>query len=181
MRRALLCLIHCSLFLGGTIMAAETDWTQLFNGKDLAGWVQRGGKAAYVVRDGVLVGSSVLDTPNSFLCTEKVYANFVLELEFRVNPLLNSGVQIRSECFPEPRTVKAGQQEIKIPAGRVHGYQVEIDLDGVRKRWWTGGLYDEGRRAWLYPGELGGEAKAFTEQGAKVSKLDDWNTFRIVS
>jgi hypothetical protein len=51
-------------------------------------------------------------------------------------------------------------------------------MDPAKKRWWTGGLYDEGRRAWLYPGSLGGEAKAFTEQGGKLAK-EGWNTFRV--
>ncbi len=154
-------------------------WIDLFNGKDLAGWVQRGGKAKYTVEDGAIVGSTVLKTPNSFLCTEKEYGDFVLELEFKVDPVLNSGVQIRSECFDTAKTMKAGEKEIKIPAGRVHGYQVEIDMDPAKKRWWVAGVYDEGRRAWLFPGSLGGNGKAFTEQGAKLAKPGDWNKFRV--
>jgi hypothetical protein len=157
---------------------AADGWIDLFNGKDLTGWVQRGGKAKYTVENGTIVGSTVLKTPNSFLCTEKNYGDFILELEFKVDPKMNSGVQIRSECFETNKTVTSGGKEIKIPAGRVHGYQVEIDMDPVKKRWWPAGLYDEGRRGWLYPGSLGGEAKAFTEQGAKVAR-EGWNTFRV--
>ncbi len=159
--------------------AAEGDWIELYNGKDLTGWVQRGGKAKYTAEGDMIVGSTVLKTPNSFLCTEKLYANFILELEFKVSPVLNSGVQIRSECFETEKTVTAAGKTIKIPAGRVHGYQVEIDMDPAKKRWWSAGIYDEGRRAWLYPGSLGGEGKAFTEQGARTSNPDGWNTFRI--
>ena len=121
-------------------------WADLFNGKDLNGWVSRGGKARYHVEDKQIVGTSVPNTGNSFLCTKKEYANFILELEFKVDPALNSGVQVRSHCFDEPKTVKLNNKEIKIPAGRVHGYQVEIDP----LAWaWTGGIYDEGRRGWL--------------------------------
>ncbi|HPC61139.1 MAG TPA: DUF1080 domain-containing protein [Verrucomicrobiota bacterium] len=160
-------------------IAADNGWVNLFNGKDLSGWVQRGGKAKYTVQEGILVGSTVLDTPNSFLCTEKTYGDFILELEFKVDPLLNSGVQVRSECFDTEKKVQANGKEIRIPAGRVHGYQVEIDMDAAKNRWWSGGIYDEGRRAWLYPGILGGDSKAFTEQGAKVSKPGEWNHYRI--
>lgn len=172
-----LCLF--ALLAGSPLIAAEDGWISLFNGKDLTGWVQRGGKAKYGVQNGIIVGSTVLNTGNSFLCTEKDYGDFVLELDFKVDPMLNSGVQVRSQCFDEPKTVTAGTKEIKIPAARVHGYQMEIDMDPVKKRWWTGGLYDEGRRGWLYPGELGGDNKAFTEQGAKASRPGDWNHFRV--
>ena len=81
--------------------AEETGWSDLFTGESLDGWRQRGGKARYTVEDGVLVGTSVPNTPNSFLCTEKNYADFLLELEFKIDPELNSGVQIRSNSFPE--------------------------------------------------------------------------------
>ena len=135
--------------------AAEAGWVELFNGKDLSGWVQRGGKANYAVEDGVIVGSSVLGTDNSFLCTQKEYSDFILELDFKVDPKLNSGVQIRSECFEKAKTWDVDGKEIKIPAGRVHGYQVEIDMEPANKRWWTAGIYDESRRGWLYPGITG--------------------------
>ena len=159
--------------------AAEDGWLALFNGKDLSGWVQRGGKAKYVVQDGVIVGSTVLNTANSFLCTEKEYGDFILELDFKVDPKLNSGVQVRSQCFDSEKSVEDKGKTIKIPAGGVHGYQVEIDMDAVRKRWWVGGLYDEGRRGWLYPGALGGVEKDFSEQGGKLAKPGEWNHFRI--
>jgi hypothetical protein len=159
--------------------AAEQGWLELFNGKDLSGWVQHGGKAKYEARDGMIVGTTVLGTGNSFLCTEKTYGDFVLEVEFRVDPVLNSGVQIRSEVFKEPRTLEVQEKKIKLPADRVHGYQVEIDMAPRNARWWTAGIYDEARRGWLFPGPLGGDSKAFTEQGAKVSKQGEWNSLRV--
>jgi len=160
--------------------AAEEGWVDLFNGRDLAGWVQRGGKARYAVEDGELVGTAVPNTGNSFLCTEKTYDHFELELEFKVAPALNSGVQIRSEWAP-PGTALKGRKPIQVtdPGGRVFGYQCEIDMDPARDRWWSAGLYDEARRGWLYPGSLGGDAKAFTAQGRKVSRPGAWNRLRI--
>jgi hypothetical protein len=160
-------------------LAADEGWVNLCNGKDLSNWTQRGGKAKYEIKDGAIVGSTVLNTANSFLCTPRDYGDFILELEFKVDPKLNSGVQFRSECFDEPKVIKANGKEIKVPAGRVHGYQFEIDMDPAKKRWWSAGVYDEARRAWLYPGPLGGEGKAFTDQGAKLAKQDDWNKLRI--
>jgi len=164
-----------------TFLINDTDdgFVPLFDGKTLNGWTERGGKAKYTTEDGMIVGVSVPHTPNSFLCTEKGYGDFVLELDFKVDPELNSGVQFRSECFDEPRTVKLGDKEIKIAAGRVHGYQCEIDMDNKKARWWTAGIYDEARREWLYPGALGGDKEAFTAQGAKISKPNDWNHLRI--
>jgi hypothetical protein len=165
--------------LAAPAWAADEGWVDLFNGKDLTGWTQRGGKAKYEVKDGAVVGSTVLNTANSFLCTSRDYGDFILELEFKVDPRLNSGVQFRSECFETPKTINAGGKEIKVPAGRVHGYQYEIDMDPGKNRWWAAGVYDEARRGWLFPGSLGGDGKAVTEQGAKVSKQNDWNKLRI--
>jgi hypothetical protein len=148
---------------------AEEGWVSLFNGKDLDGWVRRGGKAEYRAEDGQIVGTTVPNTANSFLCTKRDYADFILELEFKVQNPLNSGVQIRSQCFDEDKTVELGGKKIKIPAGRVHGYQVEIDPSS---RAWTGGIYDEGRRGWLY------DLKN-NEPARKAFKEGEWNKFRI--
>ncbi len=153
----------------------------LFNGKDFSGWVQRGGKAKYAVEGNEIVGTSVLETGNSFLCTEKTYGDFILEYDFKVDPKLNSGVQIRSECFDKPTEVEWNGKTIKIPAGRVHGYQIEIDPDVPRKRMWSAGIYDEGRRGWLFPDadEKSPKSKAFSEQGLKIFKPNDWNHVKL--
>ncbi|MCK4998586.1 MAG: DUF1080 domain-containing protein [Anaerohalosphaera sp.] len=131
--------------------------TSLFDGKTLDGWTQKGGKATYDIEPGgIIVGTTVPNTGNSFLCTEKHYSDFVLEYDFKVDPRLNSGVQIRSNSLPDYNK------------GRVHGYQIEIDpstkpytrkpvnlmADGSpapegTPRSWTAGIYDEGRRGWL--------------------------------
>jgi len=81
-------------------IAAE-PWKDLFDGKTLNGWEQKGGQAKYTVEDGQIVGRTVLNTDNSFLCTKQFYSDFILEVDFKVDPQLNSGVQIRSNSFPE--------------------------------------------------------------------------------
>src|SRR5688572_25061769 len=91
------------------------DWTELFNGKDLKGWKQLNGKAKFEAKDGEIIGTTVFNEPNSFLVTEDVYEDFILELEFKLDAEMNSGIQFRSESKPDYRD------------GRVHGYQMEID------------------------------------------------------
>ncbi|HMP81118.1 MAG TPA: DUF1080 domain-containing protein [Verrucomicrobiota bacterium] len=169
------------LLFGIATSFAADGGRELFNGKDLSGWVQRGGKALYAVEGNEIVGTSVMNTPNSFLCTEQTFGDFILEYEFKVDPKLNSGVQIRSECFDTATNFDWNGKTITIPAGRVHGYQVEIDPDVARKRMWTGGIYDESRRGWLFPsgGDKSPEAKTFSEQGMKIFKPDDWNQVRV--
>ena len=168
---------------------ANPNKVEIFNGKDLAGLVAKGGAAKYSVSpEGYLVGTAVANTPNSFLATDKNYANFVLEYEFLDDPRLNSGVQIRSHAEVKDVNYKdyATGKMIKIPAGRVHGYQAEIDTnpknmnkaDGAARQW-TAGLYEEGRRGWLSPRIETPEALAFSVQGRKLTKVNEWNKVKI--
>ena len=150
--------------------ADDEKFVPLFNGKNLDGWVQHGGKAEYKVEDDMIVGTSVPKTGNSFLCTDKKYHNFILEVEYLVDPSLNSGIQIRSNVYDEPKTYTTSSgKEIKVGAGRVHGYQVEIDPSA---RAWSGGIYDEGRRGWLNDLKNNPEAQ-------KAFKQNEWNKYRI--
>jgi hypothetical protein len=171
------------VFLFGSLAPAQDGWVDLFNGKNLDGWVEHSGQARYTVEDGVLTGESVSGTGNSFLCTTQMFENFELELEYKCDALLNSGVQIRSEVFPEATTTTIGGKEFKFVADRIHGYQCEIDMDMARGRMWTAGIYDEARRGWLFPadGEKGKQGMAFSEQGRNVSKNGEWNKLRIVA
>lgn len=141
----------------------------LFDGQTLTGWVQRGGKAKYRVEDGTIIGSSVAGEPNSFLCTARDYTNFVLELEFKVDPGLNSGVQVRSHWFEQPTQFEWNTKQIKVAARRVHGLQVEIDPSARR---WTGGVYEEGARGWL-------QSLKDNEPARQAFKPGDWNQLRI--
>lgn len=165
-----------TLFLGFAVTTASAgEWTSLFDGKSLEGWNQKGGKATYEIEGDTILGTAVPNTPNSFLCTNKDYGDFELELEFKVHPKLNSGVQIRSQMFEEDKEItipdgKGGEKKHKIGAGRVHGYQVEID---PAERAWSGGIYDEGRRGWL-------NNLANNEPARKAFKQNEWNKFRIV-
>lgn len=173
------CLTAASL-LAMSLCHAEPAAVDLFNGKDFTGWIQRGGEAKYTIENGEIVGTSLLKTPNSFLCTEREYGDFILEYDFKVDGRLNSGVQIRSLIFNKPMEYEFDGKTIKVPAGRVHGYQVEIDPDMNRKRMWSGGIFDEGRRGWLFPAANDEKQKAaFSEKGLRVFKPEDWNSVRV--
>jgi hypothetical protein len=147
--------------------AVSAQWKPLFNGRDLKGWRQCNGNAAYRVEGGEIVGETVAGSPNSFLCTDRGYGDFLLEFEVRNDPVLNSGVQIRSHQYEretEVMTVNRGVRRVKHPAGRVHGYQVEVanEQGGA-----SGGIYDEARRGWLHQTQCGGY------------RDNEWNRFRV--
>ncbi len=160
-------------------VAAGDGQVALFDGKSLNGWVQKGGVAKFRVEGNSIVGQTVANTPNSFLCTKKKYSDFVLEYEFKCDKTLNSGVQFRSSVYDKETKVNIRGKDKTFPAGRVHGYQCEIDPNKP-DRMWNAGVYDEGRRGWLYPGKNGGEGEAFTKQGQKIYKKEDWNSVKIV-
>jgi hypothetical protein len=144
-------------FLFFTLISFAQKWRPLFNGKDLSGWKQLNGKAKYAVENGEIVGTTVFGEPNSFLATNKDYGDFVLEFDYKVDSTMNSGVQFRSLSKPE------------VMNGRVHGYQYEIDPS---RRGWTGGIYDEARRDWIYTMDLNPATKPAFKQG-------QWNKARI--
>lgn len=151
--------VVCTIvLLGCTTGLYAGSWEPLFNGRDLAGWKQLNGSASYEAVDGALVGTTTAGSPNSFLATEKTYGDFVLELEIMQDGgPSNSGIQFRSESRADFNN------------GRVFGYQCEIDPS---PRDWTGGIYDESRRGWLYPVDLNPAAHG-------AYRMGQWNTIRI--
>ena len=141
------------------LLAAEMR--PLFDGKSLKGWHQCNGKAAYRVEAGDIVGRTAEGSPNSFLCSDTEYGDFILEYETKTEPALNSGVQIRSHQY----TTAQGRH----PVGRVHGYQVETATEASGT---SGGIYDEARRAWL--------ANIAEDPVARKAFRDNqWNKYRV--
>jgi hypothetical protein len=133
---------------------AEEGFTPLFDGKTLDGWKKVGGGATYQVEGDSIVGR-VGPGPNTFLRTEKTFGDFVLKLEMKFDVPGNSGIQFRSHQRKHD--------------GRVFGYQCEIDQT---ERGYSGGIYDEARRGWIFDLEGRDAARA-------AFKLDGWNEFVI--
>lgn len=174
-------MLICFTAMYGLVNAQDNiKWENLFDGKTLNGWKQIQGTAKYEVKDGTIVGTTVLNSPNSFLATDKNYGDFILELDFKVDEGLNSGIQFRSKTDKNYKD------------GIVNGYQVEIDpaqtaytktpenynakgeviAAGKEPRSWTGGIYDEKRRGWL-------NDLTRNEAARKAFKPGEWNHFRI--
>lgn len=157
-RSVYLFVVGLAIVAGAQVRAADaSEWLYPFNENDFDGWTQRGGKAKYEVRDGIIVGTTVPRSRNSFLCTNRDYADFIFEVEYKVDPKMNSGIQVRSASIPSYHN------------GVVHGYQVEIDPSD---RAWSGGIYDESRRGWI--NDLKGNDPA-----RKAFRQNEWNHYRI--
>lgn len=163
-----------ALFISLPAPGQEKGWISLFDGKTLDGWSVHSGKARYRVEDGSIVGQAVPNSPNTFLCTERSFGDFILEFEVLLeDDELNSGVQFRSQVAPAElqfwfRNDKGEYRPVTIPKDRVYGYQVEIASGGG-----AGGVYDEARRAMLpwWPERGTPESKTFRNQ--------EWNTYRV--
>jgi len=152
-RRKICRFVAASCFiLTGSCQPAD-EWTNLFDGKSLNGWQKVAGDAEYKIEDGAIVGITVANTPNTFLITDQEYGDFVLELEVKImDTTSNSGIQFRSHYDPAGNNGK----------GKVFGYQYELDPSSRR---WTGGVYEEGRRDWLYPLTLNATAQDMLKTG----------------
>lgn len=135
----------------------QAPWQDITPRAGLAGWRVTGGKALYTVVDGELVGRAVPGRNNSWLVSDAKYDDFIIEFEAKTDPALNSGMIFRGQSRPDYRN------------GVVHGYQAEID---PTKRAWSGGIYDEQRRQWLYT--LGRNDAA-----RRTFRSGDWNTYRV--
>ncbi len=139
------------------ISCSSTDnapWEPLFTGTDFSEFEQLGGEAGYRAEDGVIIGTSVANTEDSFMATKKIYSDFILEYKVMVDTSLNSGVQIRSNTYLN---------------GCVHGYQVEID---PTPRAYSGGIYEQARRGWL-------NNLSENEAGRAAFKNHEWNQYRV--
>lgn len=155
MKKLLSILILFSAFLISGC-SKKDPWVNLI-GHDLSNWEQLNGYAPFELVNGEITGKTVTGSPNSFLCTKERYSDFILEFDTWFDPKMNSGVQFRSESRPDYQD------------GRVHGYQVEMDPS---PRAWSGGIYDEARRGWLYTLEKNPE-------GRKALKVGEWNHYRV--
>lgn len=148
--------------IGSASIQAEEKWVDLFDGKTLTGWAinpaDRGGEAKVIDGEIHLVGDKKF-----FLCSAKKYSDFIFEAEIKLpEGQANSGFMFR--CHADSK--------------KVFGYQAEIDGS---KRAWSGGLFDEARRSWLYPQkpEDSPTAIEFQEKTKGSFKRDEWNKCRI--
>lgn len=175
-----ICILIFTPFSGGQELASvqsppwwsNLEYTPLFEdlqpGTDTKGWSVIGGDStvSYTwAKDpnpragtpGMLLQGTGRAPNNAFLTSEKIYGDFLLEVEVRIDKDGgNSGIQIRSHPYKEGKTLR--------------GYQIEIDPSD---RKWSGGLYDEQRRGWL-------DSLEDNVTAQEAFALGEWNTYRIL-
>ncbi|MGI9288096.1 MAG: DUF7133 domain-containing protein [Pseudomonadales bacterium] len=145
-------------WLGNNPPSLEEGYEYLFDGATLKGWTKIGGEATFHVDDQNIVGQ-VGPGENTFLRTQREFGDFILKMEVKFDELGNSGVLFRAQQ-------RDADHE---HSGRAYGYQYELDHT---ERAWSGGIYDEARRGWLYNLEDNAAARA-------AIRLDDWNEVSI--
>ena len=119
---------------------AQEMLTPIFNGEDLGGWVVPQDNIWYKAQDGMLKIKSGPDQTGSILWTEKPYANFILECEFKMGEgTVDSGIFIRAEHE-----------------------QIQIGMSGSLKRDMTASPYISGKG---YPVEAAGVKELLDEDG----------------
>jgi quinoprotein glucose dehydrogenase len=151
---------------------SASRWIDLFDGKTLNGWVHMNGAHNFTVEDGAIVGRTVESSSgiNSFLCSLQEFDDFEMELETYIDPVINSGIQIRTKIRP----VDGPGRPNEAFAGRVNGPQVEI------RRYYpglptTGMLYGEA----LGAGWFSSQKKI--DEGHQYFIAEGWNKLRIVA
>ncbi len=153
-------IVFVFLLLLGSSAEAQNGWKNLFDGQTLKGWKRVAGTADYKVENGNIVGTTVTNSGNTFLVTDNEFSDFILEMDVRMDDTTsNSGIQVRSHYDPKGHEGK----------GLVFGAQFELDPSSRR---WSGGIYDEGRRDWLYPGSL-------NQGGQDAFKIGQYNHLKI--
>jgi hypothetical protein len=80
---------------GGTINRGlpGDNWIDLFNGRDLTGWIEKG-HGGWSVKEGVLVGESAVGM--GWLMSQREFDHFELELEYKLPAGGNSGIFLRA-------------------------------------------------------------------------------------
>lgn len=152
-------LILATIVLGlcSFVVYTSQKSTLLFDGKTFNGW-QGDIKNTWRIENGTIVGGSLEKTvpQNDFLCTARMYDNFILKLKVKLTGsegFVNSGIQFRS--------IRASN-----PANEMIGYQADWG-----KAYW-GSLYDESRRNKTI-------AKPDSAQVLKWVKINAWNDYEV--
>lgn len=128
------------------------DWVELFNGKDLTGWVEVGHEK-WQVEDGTIHGFGITKD-YGYLKTEKTYKDFNLTLKFKCEGTGgNSGVFFHVDFKPGTADVSQGPQ-------------FEIDCTIGHH---TAGVYDVGRQWIVWP----------SPENELVVHQEDWNEYLL--
>jgi hypothetical protein len=133
----------------------EPGFAPLFNGKNLDGWVLKGGRGpGYIVENGVIVCPA---EGGGNLFTVKEYSDFVLRLEWRLWEGGNNGIGIRA---PLTGDVAYSGMEIQVLDDEAEVYQKMP----IKPAQYTGSVYD------VFPAKPG-----------HVKRNGIWNAYEITA
>jgi hypothetical protein len=150
-RYAILPLLLAAAVLAQRPKLPGEDWVALFNGKDLAGWVEVG-KEKWEVHDGAIHGQAVTKA-YGYLRTEKTYKDFQLSMRFKCVGDGNSGLFFHVDFKPGTPDVSQGLQ---------------FEIDCVMNKH-TGGIYGDGRQWIVWP----------APENEGVVRQSDWNDYQV--
>jgi len=122
MIKCTLAISTCTLAISCVVSVPPT-WTPLIVGEDLQGWtIVNGDKSTWVVKDGMIICSG---KPTSVMRTNKMYENFILELDWRhMVENGNAGLFIWSDPIPA------------VGAPFTRSIEVQV-MDGKELDWYT--------------------------------------------
>jgi len=152
------------------------EWRDLFNGKDLSGWINvNTAEDTWKVKDGLLICSG---HPIGVMRSDKQYENFILHIEWRhMEPGGNSGVFAWSDARPGERN--------RLPNG-VEVQMLELEWPNLHKRdgvtppiaYVHGELFGVGGVKTV-PDTARGERSMSIENRCKGR--GEWNTYDVVA
>jgi hypothetical protein len=132
--RRLVAFCAIALLMSASALPAADDqeaFTPLFNGRDLDGWVQVNcHPETFTVRDGMIVCTG---EPHGILRTDRMYENFVLELEWQhTREKGNSGLFVWSDPLPAVGRPFSRSIEVQILDGmNSENYTSHGDIFGI--------------------------------------------------
>ena len=175
-RAATAALLAGCLLRTGTAAVAGQEFRDLFNGRDLSGWVNvNTADDTWHVKDGILICSG---RPIGVMRSERQYENFILHIEWKhLEPGGNSGVFIWSRAEPNA--------ESRLPDG-IEVQMLELDWPKLNTRegrvppvaYVHGELFGVGGVKTV-PDNPRGERSMSIENRAKGR--GEWNTYDVVA
>ena len=149
--------------------AQDADWVALFNGVDLNGWVNVNcAPETWTVQGGMI---HCTGAPTGVMRTEKMYENFILELEYRhLTQEGNSGLFVHADALPAVGQPFTRAIEVQILTDRnTENYTSHGDIFGI-----------QGAGMTPYPPHPNGWMRSLP-QARRANPTGEWNHYRVES
>ena len=178
--KAVFLLLGSALLVSGSPVRPPDDappWRELFNGKDLSGWVNMNvAKDTFTARDGMIVCNG---KPTGVMRTEKMYENFILHVEWmHLEAGGNSGCFAWSggtpkEGSPFPKGIEIQMLELDWP-------NLNRDKDGKPRDigYVSGELFGVGGNKIVPDNPRGERSKSFE---LRCKGKGEWNSYDVVA